>query len=126
MAHRKMQVLPPVGYPHCCVLCGAVENSGRWFVDLGFDIDHRFDAMPDGAVYFCSECARDFVQRLMTIIEQQEMGLDYVRFGGNRTDPVFDEYRQSIDAIEQHSDEHESNSDDEVNSTPILTATFGG
>ena len=123
MSQRRIQVQEPVMYPSCCVNCGAVQNSGRWFVDLGFDIDNRFDALPEGVVYLCEICVRNFIRELMTVVEKQEMGLDYVRFRGNQSDPVFNEYRQQLDGIEQGTD---SNGTDVGVSKSILTATFGG
>jgi len=121
-----MKVCQPIMYPACCINCGTVENSGRWFVDLGFNIDERFDAMPDGVVYLCQICVKNFIKDLMKIVEEQEMGLDYVQFGGNRTNPVFDEYREVLDRSESSVDTSEPGISTAKVSSSSLSATFGG
>lgn len=127
--NRKMTVAQPVMYPACCLNCGAVQNSGRWFVDLGFDIDERFDAMPDGVVYLCSECVKNFITQLMEIVEEKEMGLDYVAFGGTKSYPVFDEHREVLNRSESKTDGNDSDtSEPEHHEHPFnfAPARFGG
>ena len=125
MRTRKVQVVRPVIYPACCVSCFAVENSGRlFFVDLGFDISHLFDAQPEGVVYLCNICMVDYLKTFMEIIEERERTLGDISFGGPRTNSVFDGYRATIDSI-QHGTESNSN-DVEPLSESNLTANFGG
>lgn len=120
---RNCIATKPHLYPACCVCCGAVELSGRYFVDLGFDIDHMYDAMPDGAVYMCEICLRNYVREFMDIIEEQDRTLEDVSFGRPRTDPVFDGYRETLDRIEQRTEQDGS---DSVPEQDILSASFGG
>jgi hypothetical protein len=123
---RGITVAKPRMFPACCISCGTIELSGRWFVDLGIDIDEKFDAMPDGVVYLCSVCVKEHIRILMQIVEEQEMGLDRVRFDRNRTDPLFDEYREILDGIESAADSDDSD-DSETEKRPSgLSATFGG
>jgi hypothetical protein len=125
--NRNISVARPIMYPACCISCGTVENSGRWFVDLGFNIDERFDAMPDGVVYLCSECVRNFIKDLMRIVEEQDGGLARVRLEGNRTDPIFDEYREVLNGIELAVNERNSDvSETEQHTDSFAAGRFGG
>ena len=123
MRHREVIVTAPIQHPSCCVSCGAVENSGRFFVDLGFDINFLYDALPDGTVYLCSECMMTYVRKFMEIIEEQARTLEDVTFGGTRTNPIFDGYRETVDRYEYAVNEYDSSSEPEPAS---LTASFGG
>lgn len=124
MGYRNVTVSKPHLFPACCVNCGAVELSGRWFVDLGFEINHLYDAFPDGAVYMCEICVREYVRKFMDIIEEQTRGLEDLSFGRPRTDPVFDGYRETLDAIEQRTVENGSDSESKQDDT--FSASFGG
>jgi hypothetical protein len=125
MRTRIVQIARPTIYPACCIGCAAVENSDRtFFVDLGFDISHMFDARPEGLVYMCDVCLREYVKAFMNIIEEQARTLKDVTLGGPRTDPIFDGYRETIDSIERRVDENGSDSDAQAESS--LTASFGG
>ena len=123
MGARPVQVSKPHLFPACCVNCGAVEISGRWFVDLGFEINHLYDAFPDGAVYMCEVCLREYVRIFMKIIEEQERILGDVTFGRPRTDPVFDGYREKLDSFQSGLDSATTSSEQD---SPTLTASFGG
>lgn len=124
MRHREITVTQPTFHPSCCVSCGAVENTGKaFFIDLGFDINFLYDALPDGTVYLCSECMLTYVRKFMEIIEEQARTLEDVTFGGTRTDPIFDGYRETIDAYERAVESHDNSSQSEPSA---LTASFGG
>lgn len=109
MGYRPVIVSKPHLFPACCVNCGAVENSGRrYFVDLGFEINHMYDAFPDGAVYMCDICVHEYVRKFMQIIEEQAVTLGDLNFGPGRTNPFFDRHRELLDEVEQRTDENSS------------------
>lgn len=53
----RIQVLDvPISLPGVCTMCGSPGGDGRKFLDFGFQLDWY------GAVYFCSECIKEFAQ----------------------------------------------------------------
>jgi hypothetical protein len=56
-AQSRVQVIDvPLLAPGSCVLCGTVGGDGRKFLDFGKSIKWY------GAVYFCTECFREFAE----------------------------------------------------------------
>ena len=112
-------------FPHACINCGAVGISQRqFFVDLGFEINHLYDAFPDGAVYMCNVCVREYIDIFMKIIEEQAETLGDITFGERRTDPVFDGYREKLSSIEHRIEQ--DNLESEPEPAVPLSASFGG
>lgn len=53
----RIQVLNvPVAAPGKCTMCGSAGDGERKFIDFGFQLDWY------GAVYFCTECIKEFAQ----------------------------------------------------------------
>lgn len=53
----RIQVLDaPIAAPGVCSMCGSAGGDGRKFLDYGKQLDWY------GAVYFCSECIKEFAQ----------------------------------------------------------------
>jgi len=63
----------PPTFPNICICCGLGRCPMRtFFIDLGFDIDNKYKAIYDGAVYLCDVCARDYLEHLTKKIAEGE------------------------------------------------------
>ena len=72
----------PIFVPYVCIQCGLGGPPRDWFVDLGFAIDHYFQA-DNAAVYLCNECyfnITDSVGRLLYQFRQ-----DHIKWSGEES-----------------------------------------
>lgn len=66
----RVQVLDvPIAAPGNCSMCGSVGGDGRKFLDYGKQLDWY------GAVYFCSECIKEFASAVDYIAKAAFDGL---------------------------------------------------
>lgn len=83
--------------PYVCIVCSH-STGRRWFVSLDLPLDHYFNPVNDGNVFYCNECWEDLATRVAKDAQTFLLGHE-PWFGDEYVKPVYENETELVEEV---------------------------